>query len=145
MASRVGYHRIAMADDVDFLISATDALRNEIRQALGKYPESDSIRWPFHSAYRPFEGQSATPDQQAAIDWRHHLADRNEKLRTHFIWVSRGAVLDLFPLSGFGFRTNFGYQISSEQAIEMLGGESELLRKERQSSRRESASVLLLK
>jgi len=124
--------RSAQTDEVNNFLNRTTRLQSMLHTALETYPKSDCVRFPFHSAYRPSTDQTPTTAQQAAIDWRNLLAERNIAMRGYFGWRGQQHKLALFPLAAFGEVGNFGQSLTADDSLLALEQEIDLLRREMQ-------------
>lgn len=118
------------AEEIEELVEVTDRLHATLQAAVEMYPNSESVRFPLHAAYWPTAAETPAPNQQAAIDWRTLLADRNRSLRAHFVWRGEEHKLTLFELAPFGERARFGEHLNAQDCLQALQRERGLLERE---------------
>ena len=80
------------------LIREHRRLASLLRRAINEHPKSDSLQRPFDKAYRPWVGETPTPDQAAAIAWRNELDKVLQRLRCLFSPWEDEALRDRYPL-----------------------------------------------
>lgn len=73
-------------------------LKTRLKRALDQCPDSNSLRWPFEKAYRPWSGDVPTPEQDLGIAFRQALGKLISDLRNLFSPWDDVALLDQFPL-----------------------------------------------